>query len=96
MSCEECRALATHAFRAPDDLVNALRVAAEEMNRGVLAREEQVTRGPVEEEAVRSAISSGALPGELNYRFRCLVCGERFLLTADPATGQGAWTREGE
>ena len=92
--CEECRDLASHAFRSPDDLINALRVAAEEMNRGVLAREDTVTRERVEHESVSSALSAGAVPDMLDYRFRCLVCGARFSLVAVPSTGEGAWTRE--
>jgi hypothetical protein len=30
VSCEECRELSTHAFRTPDDLLHAVRLAAEE------------------------------------------------------------------
>ena len=38
MSCEECRELTTHTFRSPEDLVHAVRLATEEMERGVLSR----------------------------------------------------------
>jgi hypothetical protein len=96
MPCEECRELSTHVFRSPDDLVHALRLAAEEMNRGVLARDDGVVLRDSEQEALESSIESGAMPRELGYRFRCTVCGDRFLLTADPGTGEGGWTREGE
>jgi hypothetical protein len=36
------------------------------------------------------------MPRELAYRFRCNLCGDRFLLSADPATGEGGWSREGD
>jgi len=94
MPCEECRDLSSHAFGSPDDLINALRVAAEEMNRGVLVRDEGVVLRDSEQEALESSIASGALPRELSYRFHCNVCGDRFLLDADPSTGEGAWARE--
>src|SRR5258707_13991742 len=38
MSCEECRELSTHAFRSANDLIHALRLATEEVDRGVLRR----------------------------------------------------------
>ena len=97
MPCDECRDLTTHAFRTPDDLIHALRVAAEEMSRGVLARVgAQAPPGTAEREALDSALASGALPGKLRYRFRCEVCGDTFSLEGDTAQGTGAWTREGE
>jgi hypothetical protein len=96
MPCEECRELSSHAFRAPDDLIHALRLAAEEMNRGVLARDDGVTLRESEQEALESSIASGAVPRSLAYRFRCNVCGDRFLLEADPETGEGSWSRVGE
>ena len=37
MPCEECRVLSTHSFSSHSDLVNALQVAAGELDRGVLA-----------------------------------------------------------
>ena len=95
MACEECRELSTHAFRSPDDLIHALRVAAEEMNRGVLARiGEEFAPGTAEREALDSALASGASPDTVRYRFRCALCGDRFTLAADMRTGAGAWTRE--
>jgi hypothetical protein len=96
MPCEECRSLSSHAFRSPDDLIHALRLAAEEMNRGVLARDDGVVLRESEQEALESSIASGARPRELTYRFRCNLCGDRFLLLADPETGAGGWTREGD
>ena len=96
MACDECRDLTTHAFRTPDDLIHALRVAAEEMSRGVLSRVGlEAAPGTAEREALDSALASGALPGKLRYRFRCEVCGDRFSLEGDTAEGSGAWTREG-
>jgi hypothetical protein len=93
--CEECRALSSHEFRTPDDLINALRVAAEEMNRGVLARLDGIAApGSAEREALNSALESGAVPDTVSYRFRCEVCGDRFSLAADMRTGAGRWTRE--
>ena len=97
MPCDECRDLTSHAFRTPDDLIHALRVAAEEMSRGVLSRiEAEAAPGTAEREALDSALASGALPGKLRYLFRCEVCGDRFSLEGDTVEGTGAWTREGD
>jgi len=96
MPCEECRELGSHEFRSPDDLIHALRLSAEEIDRGVLARDDAVALRDSEREALESSLASGAMPREVAYRFRCTLCGDRFLLQADPATGAGAWTREGE
>jgi hypothetical protein len=94
MTCEECRELTTHAFRTGEDLVHAIRLAAEEVDRGVLYR--IATRGlsSREQEALDSSLASGALPGRVSYRFRCAVCGDHFALLADTGTGLGSWTRE--
>lgn len=95
MACEECRELPAHEFRSSDDLINALRVAAEEANRGVLEPlRESAPPGVAEEEALYSALESGALPGKVRYRFRCTSCGDTFALEADMASGEGSWTRE--
>lgn len=94
MPCDECRELGSHTFRSPDDLIHALRLSAEELNRGVLSRDDGVVLRDSEQEALDSSIASGATPRELSYRFRCNVCGDRFVLDADPATGAGSWTRE--
>ena len=94
MSCEECRELSTHVFRDVDDLVHAVRLAAEESDRGVLVR---VSASPLEsaaQEALDSSLDSGALPSRIRYRFRCAVCGDQFALEADAASGEGGWTRE--
>src|SRR3954464_4998005 len=96
MPCDECRDLSTHVFRAPDDLIHALRLAAEEMNRGVLARDDGVVLRESEQEALETSLASGALPQQVIYRFRCMLCGDRFNLAADPTTGEGGWLREGE
>ena len=95
MSCEECRELSTHAFRTFDDLVHAVRLAAEETDRGVLARIVGEPLPQAAEEALDSSLASGALPNTLRYRFRCEVCGDTFSLHADTRTGEGGWTREG-
>jgi hypothetical protein len=94
MACDECQALNTHAFRGADDLVHAVRLAAEEVDRGVLARIESAPLSREEQEALDSSLASGALPSAIRYRFRCNVCGDRFTLAADARTGEGAWTRE--
>jgi hypothetical protein len=95
MPCTECSELSSHAFRSPDDLIHALRLAAEEANRGVLAPiEEKAAPGAAEQEALYSALESGALPGSVRYRFSCVTCGDRFTLAADIRAGTGSWTRE--
>lgn len=95
MACTECAELSTHAFRSADDLIHALRVAAEESNRGVLAPiEEREPPRAAEEEAIYSALDSGALPGAVRYRFRCTTCGDRFTLAADVRSGSGSWSRQ--
>ena len=97
MACEECASLAMHVFRNADDLINALRVAAEEANRGVL---EPVGTNPepraAEQEAIYSALDAGAMPGAVLYRFRCRLCGDAFSLEADMREGTGSWTRAGD
>jgi hypothetical protein len=94
MSCEECRELATHEFRSAEDLIHAIRLATEEVDRGVLLR--VTTRGLAanEQEALDSSLASGALPNKVSYLFRCVVCGDRFALLADTGSGLGSWTRE--
>lgn len=95
MPCTECSQLSTHTFRSPDDLIHALRLAAEEANRGVLSPiEEKASPGAAEQEAIYSALQSGALPGTVRYRFSCVTCGDRFTLAADMRAGAGSWTRE--
>ena len=95
MACEECASLAAHEFGSPDDLINALRVAAEEANRGVLepvgARQ---GHGVAEQEALYSVLEAGAMPGAVRYRFRCRLCGDGFMLEADMRSGSGSWSRE--
>jgi hypothetical protein len=92
LGCEECRSLVAHEFRSPDDLIAALRVAAEETNRGVLAAvEDERPREAAEQEAVYSALAAGAVPTSVLYRFRCTVCGQRFILAADVGSGTGSW-----
>ena len=94
MSCEECRELLTHVFRTPDDLVHAVRLATEEVDRGVLVRSSAPTLESAAQEALDSSLDSGALPNRIRYRFRCVVCGDTFALEADASTGEGGWTRE--
>lgn len=94
MSCEECRELSTHAFRTPDDLLHAVRLAAEEVDRGVLSRVTGDALGSAAQEALDSSLDSGALPNRIRYGFRCAVCGDLFTLEADTSTGDGSWTRE--
>ncbi len=96
VSCEECRELATHAFRSPEDLIHAVRLATEEVDRGVLSRVRGEALGAAAQQAMESSLDSGAIPGAVRYRFRCEVCGDRFMLFADTATGEGGWTREAE
>jgi len=94
MPCVECQGLESHAFRSPDDLVHALRVAAEEMDRGVLEPEGGEQAGLAEMAAVRSALLAGELPRSVRYSFRCAVCGDRFALVASSSDGSGEWRRE--
>jgi len=96
LPCDECAELNTHRFRSPDDLLHAIRLAAIEVDRGVLSRilAEELS-GP-EHEALESAFATHALPGVVRYRFKCTVCGDRFELVADTGNGAGGWTREGD
>ena len=96
MPCEECRELHTHRFNSRTDLVNALRVAAEEVDRGVLAPVVVVDRTIPEQVAIGSALQAGALPDVLLYRFKCIVCGDNFELAADTYHGNGEWRRNDE
>lgn len=101
MPCEECHDLNTHRFRSSADLVNALQVAAGEVDRGVLAtvttgKDRAVDRSVAEEEALRSLAEAGALPGDVAYHFRCNICGDGFELLADVSAGTGEWKRNGE
>ncbi len=96
MPCEECRELTTHLFRSVDDLVNAVRLASEEVERGVLSRLATRAISSAAQEAIDSSLASGALPTRILYRFRCEVCGDRFSLSANAENGEGGWTREGD
>jgi hypothetical protein len=96
MSCEECRELTTHVFRSAEDLIHAVRLAAEEVDRGVLCRVTDRSLAPNEQEALDSSLASGALPGSVSYRFRCVVCADQFTLMADTGSGVGSWTRQSE
>jgi hypothetical protein len=96
MPCEECRELRTHRFNSHTDLVNALQVAAGEVDRGVLAPVLAADRTIPEQVAIRSALEAGALPDVVLYRFKCTVCGDGFELAADTNQGNGEWSRNGE
>jgi hypothetical protein len=96
MPCEECRDLRTHRFSSHTDLVNALQVAAGEIDRGVLAPVPAADRSVPEQIAIRSALESGAFPDVVHYRFRCTVCGDAFELAAGTSQGNGHWSRNGE
>ena len=96
MPCDECRELHTHRFGSRTDLVNALQVAAGEIDRGVLEPLPAGDRTHPEEVAIRSALQAGALPDVVLYRFRCTICGDRFELSADTAQGNGEWRRNEE
>ena len=96
MSCEECGELRTHRFRSPADMVNALQVAAAEVDRGVLAPVVKGDRTVPEDMAISSALQSGALPDVVCYRFTCTVCGDGFELTAAVHDGSGEWKRNDE
>jgi hypothetical protein len=96
VSCEECRELSTHTFRSADDLVHAIRLATEEVDRGVLCRLTSGHLAAAEQRALDSSLASGALPRAVRYRFRCEVCGDHFALQADTSSGEGGWTREGD
>lgn len=95
MTCEECRDLNTHPFRTPDDMVNAVQVASQELDRGVLKRVEQVTRELTDaaHEAMQSVYEARAVPDSAHYEFECTTCGDRFDLVADFTEGTGGWTR---
>jgi hypothetical protein len=94
MPCEECRELNTHAFRSPDDLIHALRLASEEVDRGVLRKLVAETPTDAEREALASVLDSGAMPDAIRYRFACVVCGDEFTLAADTTHGTGGWVRQ--
>lgn len=94
MPCEECLELNTHTFRNPDDLIHAVRLAAEEVDRGVLRRVEAREPGAAEREALASVLACGELPGAIAYRFACSQCGDGFTLCADTSDGRGGWVRE--
>lgn len=96
MPCEECHELRTHRFTSRTDLVNALRVAAEESDRGVL--EPLVVRDQTipEQVAIGSALQAGALPDVLLYRFKCTICADQFELAANTHDGVGEWKRNDE
>ena len=96
MPCEECRELNTHRFGAPADLINALQVAAGEVDRGVLVPVVAADRTVPEQIAIGSALEAGALPDAVLYRFRCTVCGDGFELAADARQGSGEWRGNGE
>jgi hypothetical protein len=96
MPCEECRELHTHRFGSRTDLVNALRLAAEEVDRGVLAPVVVADRTIPEQMAIGSALRAGALPDVVLYRFKCTVCADSFELAADTAHGNGEWRRNDE
>lgn len=96
MSCAECRELTSHAFRSVEDLIHAVRLAAEEVDRGVLHEVTDRRLAANEQEALDSSLASGALPDSVCYRFRCVVCGDRFALSGDTRSGLGNWTRETE
>jgi len=96
MSCEECHDLKTHRFRSGTDLVNAIRLAAEEVDRGVLSPITTRDRSISEQETIGSALRSGALPDAVLYLFKCTVCGDAFALTGDTDQGNGEWIRNDE
>src|SRR3954469_18982776 len=96
MPCEECRELHTHRFNSRTDLVNALQVAAGEVDRGVLEPVSVVDRTIPEQVAIGSALQAGALPDVVLYRFRCTICGDDFELAADTYHGTGEWKRNDE
>ncbi|HYC37014.1 MAG TPA: hypothetical protein VEC19_11360 [Usitatibacter sp.] len=97
MPCEECRELNTHAFRNADDMVNAVRLAAEELDRGVLKRFDPMQGerdlDNAAHEAMRSVYQARALPEGASYAFECTTCGDRFTLVANFDSGTGGWTR---
>jgi predicted RNA-binding Zn-ribbon protein involved in translation (DUF1610 family) len=94
VTCEECRELSTHTFRSTDDLIHAIRLATEEVDRGVLSRVTSGSLATAEQAALDSSLASGALPNSVRYRFRCQICGDHFTLHADATSAQGGWTRE--
>jgi hypothetical protein len=49
-----------------------------------------------EREAIESAAYAGEVPARIDLAFECTVCGDRFLLEGDTATGAGSWSRNGE
>jgi hypothetical protein len=94
VACEECRDLTTHTFRTTEDLTHALRTAAAEVDRGVLAPLREKDLAAHEQEALYSALAADAVPDVVRYRFECRVCGDRFELWADTGDGGGGWRRE--
>jgi hypothetical protein len=78
-------------------LLNALQVAAAEVDRGVLAPVLAADPRTIPEQAaVDSALQCGALPDVVLYRFKCIICGDGFELAADTHHGNGEWRRNAE
>jgi hypothetical protein len=96
MPCDECRELHTHRLGSRTDLMNALQVAAGEVDRGVLEPVSVGDRTIPEQVAIGSALQAGALPDVVLYRFRCTICGDDFELAADTYHGNGEWRRNDE
>jgi len=96
MPCEECHELRTHRFGSRADLVNALKVAAEEVDRGALVPVASRERTIPEQVAIGSALWAGAFPDAVLYHFKCTVCGDQFELAADTEHGSGEWRRNDE
>ena len=96
MACPECRDLTAQEFKSVDQMLHALQVAGQELDRGVLRRVDPPARTDAVHEALMSAYSAQALPDAVRYAFECTTCGERFELTADMRAGTGRWSRSGE
>ena len=94
MPCEECRELAAQPIASPQELLNVLQVAAQEVDRGVLRPLPAADLSLREREALESIYAADVMPGTVDYRFECRLCGDRFRLTARTSDGVGAWSRE--
>jgi len=98
MACARCSDLCiTFSIRVPADLKKALCIAQENIADGTLVEVEAPPDTPRFEPSVSFAEVAGGLsrPDIVSFRFRCMSCGEEFLLEAETYHGSGgSWRPE--